>query len=119
MGYSGCKSIVDEVIEEANAEFCPAYSLKAGAVDRLHSICELVDEVVPELDCSAVDVSVNTSNKQFMFMLICDDMTLEDGRTHIFFQLIQMVDSFIFSKSGKESLRIELNIDDLWERKSG
>ena len=47
----------------------------------------------------------------------CDDIILEDG-THPFFELIKMLDSFAFSKC-KEFLRIELNIDGLWERSSG
>ena len=119
MEYSGCKPFVDEVIEESTKEFGAAYALQPKVRDRLYAACELVDEIVPELDCDTVDVSVNTSNKQFTIMVICDDMVLEHGRTHKFFQLIKMVNSFAFSKCGKESLRIELNIDGLWEKTSG
>lgn len=119
MEYSECKPFVDEVIEESTKEFGAAYALQSKVLDRLYVACELVDEIVPELDCDAVDVSVNTSNKQFTIMVICDDMVLEHGRTHKFFQLIKMANSFAFSKSGQESLRIELNIDGLWERTGG
>lgn len=119
MEYSGCKPFVDEVIEESTKEFGTAYVLQPKVRDRLYAACEVVDEIVPELDCDVVDVSVNTSSKQFTIMIVCDDMVLEHGRTHKFFQLIKMVNSFAFSKSGQESLRIELNIDGLWERSSG
>lgn len=119
MEYSGCKPFVDEVIEESAKEFGAAYVLQPKVRDRLYAACEVVDEIVPELDCDVVDVSVNTSSKQFTIMIVCDDMVLEHGRTHKFFQLIKMVNSFAFSKSGQESLRIELNIDGLWERTGG
>lgn len=119
MEYSGCKQFVDEVIEESSKEFGTAYVLQPQVLDRLYSACKLVDEIVPELDCDVVDVSVNTSSKQFTIMIICDDIVLEYGRTHKFFQLIKMVNSFVFSKCGEESLRIELNIDGLWEKASG
>lgn len=90
----------------------------ANATERLDKVCELVDELAIELDCESVDVSVNTSRKQLTIMVICDDIVMDDG-THPFFELIKMLDSFAFSKCGKELLRIELNIDGLWERSSG
>ena len=104
MDYPGCKGFVDDLISEASAEFSPAHTLRKNAQERLDKVCELVDALAEELDCESVDVSVNTSSKQ-------------DG-AHPFFELIKMLDSFAFSKC-KEFLRIELNIDGLWERSSG
>lgn len=117
MDYSGCKGFVDDLLNEVNAEFSPAYTLRKNAQERLDKVCELVDMLATELDCESVDVSVNTSNRQLTIMVICDDIILEDG-SHPFFKLIKMLDSFAFSKC-KEFLRIELNIDGLWERSSG
>lgn len=116
MDYPGCKSFVDDLLNEANTEFSPAYTLRKNAQERLDKICGLVDELATELDCESVDVSVNTSSRQLTIMVICDDIILEDG-THPFYELIKMLDSFAFSKC-KEFLRIELNIDGLWERSS-
>lgn len=118
MDYPGCKGFVDDLLSEVNAEFSPAYTLRKNAQERLDKVCELVDALAEELDCESVDVSVNTSNKQLTVMVICDDIVLEDG-SHPFFELIKVLDSFAFSKCGKEFLRIELNIDGLWERTSG
>ena len=117
MDYHGCKGFVDDLINEASAEFSPAYTLRKNAQERLDKVCELVDALAEELDCESVDVSVNTSSKQLTIMVLCDDIILEE-RTHPFFELIKMLDSFAFSKC-KEFLRIELNIDGLWERSSG
>lgn len=117
MDYPGCKGFVDDLISEASAEFSPAHTLRKNAQERLNKVCELVDALAEELDCESVDVSVNTSSKQLTIMVLCDDIILEE-RTHPFFELIKMLDSFAFSKC-KEFLRIELNIDGLWERSSG
>ena len=116
MDYPGCKSFVDDLLSEANAEFSPAYRLRENAQERLDKVCELVDEFATELDCESVDVSVNTSNRQLTIMVICDEIILENS-SHPFYELIKMLDSFAFSKC-KEFLRIELNIDGLWERSS-
>lgn len=118
MDYPGCKNFVEDLLNEANAEFSPAYTLRGNARERLDKVCELVDLFVGEVECEDVDVSVNTSSKQFTIMITCDDIVLED-KAHPFFELIKTLDSFAFSKSGKEFLRIELNIDGLWERSSG
>lgn len=117
MDYPGCKSFVDDLLSETNAEFSPAYTLCGNAQERLDNVCKLVDELAAELDCESVDVSVNTSNRQLTIMVVCDDIILESS-SHPFYELIKMLDSFAFSKC-KEFLRIELNIDGLWERSSG
>lgn len=116
MDYPGCKGFVDDLLSEAVAEFSPAYTLRKSAQERLDKVCELVDALAEELDCESVDVSVNTSNKRLTIMVICDDIILENN-AHPFFELIKVLDSFAFSKC-KEFLRIELNIDGLWERSS-
>lgn len=118
MDYPGCKGFVDDLLNEASSEFSPAYALRKDAAKRLDKVCELVDALAVELDCEGVDVSVNTSSRQLTIMVTCDEIILESG-THPFFELIRMLDSFAFSKCGKELLRIELNIDGLWERSSG
>lgn len=119
MDYYGCENFVDELVCESSAEFGPAYVIRDDVREKLGKVCELVDEIVPELECNSLDISVNMDTKQFTIMIVCDDMILENGRTHKFFEIIKMLDSFAFSKCGEESLRIELNIDGIWEKSGG
>lgn len=118
MDYPGCKGFVYDLLDEASDEFFPAYTIKENISERLDEICRLVDVLAIELDCENVDVSVNTSSKQLSIIIVCDEIIMENN-AHPFFELIKMLDSFAFSKCGKELLQIELNIDGLWERSSG
>ena len=54
MDYPGCKGFVDDLINEASAEFSPAYTLRKNAQERLDKVCELVDALAEELDCESV-----------------------------------------------------------------
>ena len=50
------------------------------------------------------------------FQNICDEIVLQHGRKNVFFQVIQMFDSFSFSKSKDGNVCISLNLDKMWER---
>ena len=49
---------------------------------------------------------------------IYDELELHGGRTNGFFKLITKLNSFSFSKQGREFIKIELNISNVWERMS-
>lgn len=115
MEYTGCYSSAVELIEEASQEFGNGYILNDAKYDSLKYICEAVDNLVEEIDCESVNVSVNEATKQFTIEVVCDEVIFEQGRSNGFFKLIQMLNSFSFSKKGKEFIRIALNIDNMWE----
>lgn len=115
MEYKGCYSSAVELIEEASHEFGDAVVLNESKFDSLEYVCEYVDKLVEKTECDSVDVSVDKITKQFTIEIACDDIIFENGRSNEFFKLIQMLDSFSFSKKGRESLRITLNIDNMWE----
>lgn len=115
MEYKGCYGSAVELIEEASQKFGNRYMLNDNKYNSLKYICEAVDNLVGEIDCESVDVSVDEVTKQFAIEIVCDEVIFEHGRSNEFFSLIQMLSSFSFSKKGKELIRIALNIDDMWE----
>lgn len=119
MEYTGCYDSVAEIVDEATKQFAQTYTLNEDKRGSLKEVCEAIDDFVEEIDCNFVDVSVDSNSKQLTIDIGCDDMILHDGRSSQFFTLIQMVDSFSFSKTKGGGLCIALNIDGVWERLRG
>lgn len=119
MEYMGCYDSVIEIVDEGTKEFAATHALSEEKVKSLSGVCEAADSFVGEIDCNFVDVSVDSSSKQLTIDIGCDDIILHDGRNSQFFTLIQMVDSFSFSKTKKCGLCIALNVDGVWERLRG
>lgn len=119
MEYMGCYDSVMEIVNEGTKEFAAIYTPNEEKVKALGDICEAVDSFVGEIDCNFVDVSVDSNSKQLTIDIGCDDIVLHGGRNSQFFTLIQMVNSFSFSKTKKGGLCIALNVDGVWERLRG
>lgn len=120
MEYTGCKDLTYEVVDEATEKFGDSYFLNEEKYDHLDQICDLVDEIVPEFidefGCNAVTVSVDTTTKELIFDIVCDEIILQHGSTHKFFTLMGLVDSVRFSKAEPDRLRIEIGVSGLWIR---
>lgn len=115
MDYQPCYSAVDEVIEKANAKFGNRYHISKEMSARLDTICEIIDEMIPEFDCEAYDVDVNEVTMRFTIGFECLDFILHDGSSNRFFELINLVDGFLFKKKEDSVLRTEFYINSMWE----
>lgn len=118
MEYTGCKDLAFEVIDESSEEFGDSFFINEEKYERLDEICELVDEVVLEIDdefgCDAVTVEVDTATMELIFNIVCDQIIMQHGRTDKFFKLVTLADSVRFSKAKPDSLRIEIGVAGLW-----
>lgn len=118
MEYIECFDAVEGVVNEATKQYSSRYTLNKELYDKLADICYEVDELLGEIECLCLDVSVyDTSPKRVAIEIICDGMILQHGREHTFFHVIQMFDSFSFSKSKDGNVCISLNLDKMWVRK--
>lgn len=119
MEYKGCYEPVLELVNEGTGQF-HGYELNRAKYEMLDAICRATDKLVGEIeDCECVNASIDDMTKQLTISILCDDVIFQHGRTGAFFQLIQMLSSFSFSKAKGSLLRIDLNIDGVWEKKSG
>lgn len=119
MEYEGCYDSVVELVGEGTAQF-HGYDLNKEKYEMLSTICENIDSLVGEIDdCECVDVSIDHRTKQLTVSILCYDVIFQHGRESVFFSLIQMLSSFSFFKAKGGLLRINLNIDGMWEEKSG
>lgn len=116
MEYTGCKDAALEVIDEASDEFGDSYFINEEKYGGLDEICGLVDELVQDEDfgCNSLTVDVDTTTKELIFNIVCDEIVLQHGRTHKFFTLAGLVDSIKFLKAKPSSLRIEVGVSGLW-----
>lgn len=119
MEYTGCYDSVIELVDEGPVQF-QEHELNKGKYEMLSAICEATDKLVKEIeDCECVDASIDDRTKQLTISILCYDVIFQHGRESVFFSLIQMLSSFSFSKAKGGLLRIDLNIDGVWEKKSG
>ena len=117
MEYKGCYGSVIELVNEGTGQFND-YELNEEKCEMLNLICEMADKLVGEIeDCECVNASIDDTTKQLTISILCNDVIFQHGRTSVFFQLIQMLSSFSFSKAKGGLLRIDLNIDGVWEKK--
>lgn len=120
MEYTGCRDLTYEAVNEATEKFGDSYFLNEERYGYLDRICELVDGIVPELieefGCSAVTVSVDTTTKELIFDIVCDEVIFQHGSVHKFFTLMGLVDTVRFSKAEPDRLRIEIGVSGLWVR---
>jgi len=117
-GYTGCRDATFEIIEEASDEFGDSYFLNEEKYGKLNEICELVDEVVcdEDFECKAVTVDVDTTRKELIFNIECDEIILHNrhGMANPFYKLAALVDMITFSKARQDCLRIEIALSGLW-----
>lgn len=117
MEYNGCYGPVLELVNEGTGQF-KGYGLNKEKYEMLDAICETTDKLVSEIeDCECVNASIDDTTKQLTISILCDDVIFQHGRESVFFTLIQMLSSFSFSKAKGGLLRIDLNIDGVWEKK--
>ncbi len=116
MEYKGCYEPVLELVDEGTSQFS-GYGLNKEKYEMLSVICEMTDKLVGEMeDCECVDASIDDITKQLTISILCDDVIFQHGRESVFFTLIKMLSSFSFSKAKGGLLRINLNIDGVWEK---
>ena len=60
--------------------------------------------------------SFSSRIKKIQLLLFIPEITIHEGRSHPFFRLLTLVDSFGFNKVEDDVMCAYLNIDGIWER---
>lgn len=114
MGKKRCFSTVIEAINKMVAEYGEGYSIDEQKQKKLWSACAIVDKLESNDIC---EFSRPVCDKQNGFAIVLGfeyDMVLDGGRTHPFFTLIKMFDSFSIKKVSQDKIEITLNLGGLW-----
>lgn len=117
MMLDNCYSSVLKLISEASRRFGNQFCVNKAKAENLEEVCEIIEELISEFECEHFDATVNDEEKSLTLSVWYDDIILQGGSSHSFFSLIKMLDSFSFSKSNEDSLRIDMNINRLWVEK--
>ena len=118
MEYTTCKDSVMELISDGSKVFGRDYKISEEMLSKIDEICDGVDELVSEIECESVHADIEEITKTIRIVIGCDELELHGGRPNGFFKLITKLNSFSFSKQGREFIKIELNISNVWERMS-
>ena len=109
MEYTTCKDSVMELISDGSKVFGRDYKISEEMLSKIDEICDGVE---------SVHADIEEKTKTLRIVIVCDELELHGGRTNGFFKLITKLNSFSFSKQGREFIKIELNISNVWERMS-
>ena len=93
--------IVGWTIEDAIERDNGAWSLCAEKKALINNMCDLVDLLCREYDAGAINAQVD-ENCILHIGYKCDDMIVDGGQDHPFFQLLSIVDSVSFYADGEE-----------------
>ena len=115
MEYMGCKKDVFDLIEEGTERFAPRFVQDKQRVRGMEKICELVDWFVSEQKCESVSVDIDEVSLRLTISIVFFEAILRRGTSKPFFDLIQLLDSFGFEKTGDDFVCMKLNVDGLWE----
>lgn len=118
MEYITCRDSIMGLIDDGSKVFGGNYKISEEMLSKIDEVCDGVDELVSEIECESVHADIEEKTKTLHIVIVCDELELHGGRTNGFFNLITKLSSFSFSKQGRELMKIELNISNVWERMS-
>ena len=109
MSFFGCYEAVDVVLGEAVEQFGNKYKVNQEEMERIAADCRIVDAMVEEFNCEALEAEI-TDDLDITVCVECDEMTLENGRSHPFFTLIQHTKWFSFKSIGEDKISVTFNL---------
>lgn len=107
--------IVEMVLDEAESQFKTWFVPKSKREELSESL-SIIDRLCDEFDCESAEAEVDDETMVLSVALVCPDIVMENGRSHLFFELIKHTDSFAFSAE-EDMLRITLNFAGLWRNR--
>lgn len=110
-----CRETVFEMVEDVTEKLGSGYFLDSGKYEQLGEACDLVDELLKELTCKGMEISVH-DDKSVIFSILCNELIIEGELTCKFLMLLDFLDSVQFVKAGEDILQINLTFDGLWQR---
>lgn len=105
--YNQIVEVFNKVIEKYK-NGCEVNREKAS---KILNACDEIDTIFAEQYGELFKAGFDEDSMQFIIELISPELVFYDGRSNPFFKLIKKVDSFSFSKYGKDSVCVKLNID--------
>ena len=106
MSFVTCYDVVSMVLDDVTERFSGAWEPDKKAIRVLEKDCEEMDAVVRDFNCDSVEAEVDESTMDLIVTMSCEDMTLEYGRSHPFFQATRHTSSFGFRHGGRNNLEI-------------
>lgn len=88
--------------------------ISAETMDRVASICNMVNEFADTIDLNNLDVGADMDHDVLMISIFCDEIIFENGRNNAFCKLITGVDSFSVTKSDTDEMQLDLYVTNIW-----
>ncbi len=102
-----------DLINETLSHYGDKFKLNKEKLGDLEKICDTMDSFAEMLDAESMLVEVLPERKEVCFRLYMCDMVFKNGRSHDFFEIIKMFDSFSFSNNN-DMLMLTLSIHKMW-----
>ena len=103
-------------IDHTIAEYALGKNFDKEKYKKLEEACDIMQEILDEFGAISVDVDPDAAENSVIIGFECDEIVVEDGRSHPFFKLVALFDAIRFMKSEDEPdmLRTELIMQPVW-----
>ena len=106
--------IVDEVINEATAQF-RGWKIDQEKYDILKHYCEVFDRMIDDFDAESVDVEVDDIRMTVAITVECTDFTIDESNS-VYYELISRSEAFNVSQSEDNNLDLTFVFPSVWEK---
>lgn len=117
MEYKGCRGIAVAFAEEASIKYGKEYVVSEEKKNAFDDICNAVDDLVSYCDnLEVVEVSTD-DNKGYVFTIIAEIFSVDNGRMAEFIRDIRKFDNLRVERVKEDIEKIELTVDNFWVRR--
>lgn len=103
-------------IDHTIAEYAISRKFDEDKYKKLEQACEIMQNILDGFGTVSVDVDPEAADNSVVIGFECDEIIVEDGRSHAFFKMVGLFDSIRFMKSEEDPdmLRTELIMKPVW-----
>lgn len=110
------RDIIMTNIDHTIAEYAVEKKFDEEKYKNLEEACEIMQEILDDFGTISIDIDPEAADDSVTIGFECDEIIVENGRSHQFFTLVGLFDSIRFMKSEEEPdmLRTELIMRPVW-----
>ena len=113
MALSKTSTHAAKAIEDFEKNLQDVWTPKKESIAKFLILGELADKLEEEFGVNNISIAIDASTMTGKIGILTDEIILEGGRTHQFFQYIKAADRIRFSNQSG-SLLVRLYVDRLW-----
>lgn len=105
------------MFQDTEEELLQKFKRNETSFEYFKEICEWIDRMAEEHEVDSMDVDIDSDSGVLTISLYSMDITFWNGNSDIFYQIITTTSRFGFERHDKNTVKVILEFDNLWEEK--